>query len=118
MAVHGVDSSPVLVSSPLHTEESAAGSRDFALAVANAAHPSQQAAAEALEFVGAVSVLAGDPARTGRVRDTTSDADRTCSCLTLGADCPHYETADPDTRRPDRGHRSPDIRSDTSAARA
>ena len=169
VAVHGVDGSPVLVSSPLPTEEAAAGVRDFALAVANAAHPvrfegwepwrwdgpgyfppsadqaattvrikppptpqsdvwrlqarrsggdvlatspshpSRQAAADALEFVGALSVLAGDPARAGRVRDTTSDADRTCSCLTLGANCLHYETTNPDTRGPDRGHRGPGI---------
>lgn len=169
VVVRGVDGSPVLLSSPFPAEEAAAGGRDFALAVVNAAHPirfegwkpwlrdgpgylppsadeaattlrvkpppspesdvwrlqarradgyvlatslpypSQQAAAEALDFLGALSVLAGDPARTGRVRDTTSDADRTCSCLTLGADCLHYETAEPDTRGPARGHRRPDI---------
>ncbi|MDE0171390.1 MAG: hypothetical protein OXS29_18085 [bacterium] len=169
VAVHGVDGSPVLLSPPFPTEDSAVGGRDFALAVVNADHPirfegwkpwlrngpgylppsadeaattlrikpppspesdvwrlqarradgyvlatslpypSQQAAAEALDFVGALSVLAGDPARAGRVRDTTSDADRTCSCLTLGADCLHYETAEPDTLGRDRVHRGPDI---------
>ena len=66
-------------------------------------YPTGQAATEAMAFVGALTAHTGDPARTGWVRDTTQPADRTCDCQSLGAECLHYKTVDPDDRSPDRG---------------
>ena len=80
------------------------------MAATSLPYPSHQAAAEALDLAGVLSVLAGDPARAGRVRDTTtSSADRACACHTAGADCLHYQDEDPDDRRPNRRYRGPDI---------
>ena len=39
-------------------------------------YPTDQAATEALAFIGVLTAFMGDPARTGRVRDTTQPADR------------------------------------------
>ena len=64
-------------------------------------YPTDQAATEALAFVGALAAFTGDPARTGRVRDTTQRGDRTCDCHSIAAECRHYKIADPDTRGPD-----------------
>lgn len=59
----------------------------------------------ALDFVGSLSALAGDPQRTGRVKDTTLPGDRGCDCRSLRAACLHFELDDPDTRGPDRDDR-------------
>ena len=169
VVVHEDDGDPIWVSPPFPTEAAAAGTRDFALTVANATHPirfqgwkpwlrggpgyrppppdraattvrikppsspksdgwrlqarradgfvaatslpypSHQAAAQALDLAGALSLLAGDPTRTGRVRDTTTSADRACACHTLGTDCLHHQHDNPNDRHPHQSHRRPDI---------
>ena len=67
-------------------------------------YPTSQAATEALAFLGTLTALTGDPARTGRVRDTTQPADLVCDCKLLGTACLHYPIKNPDTRRRDRNH--------------
>ena len=68
-------------------------------------YPTYQAADAALDFVGTLSVLAGDPAQTGRVIASTTLADLVCDCRSLGVVCLHFEIEDPDTRGPDRDDR-------------
>ena len=66
-------------------------------------YPTRQAAAGALDFLGTLSVLAGDPKRTGQVKGTTLPTDLVCDCQQLGAACLHFETANSDARRPGSG---------------
>ncbi len=68
-------------------------------------YPAYRSADGALDFVGALSALAGDPQRTGRIRHTTRPDDRVCACQTLGAHCLHYEIETPDDRGSDRDDR-------------
>ena len=63
-------------------------------------YPAYPSADGALDFVGSLASLAGDPQRTGRVKDTTQPDDRVCDCRTLRAACLHFGLDDPD----DRGH--------------
>ena len=70
-------------------------------------YPDREQIDHARDFLGVLSVLAGNPAIEGQLRDTTSEADRDCACYLL-ADCGHFpdqDTRDPDP--PDRGFRSP-----------
>ena len=70
-------------------------------------YPDREQIDHARDFLGLLSVLAGNPAIEGRVRDTTSAADRDCDCY-LPSACRHFP--DPDARDPDppeRGFRHP-----------
>ena len=66
-------------------------------------YPSYQAVDAALDFVGTLCVLAGDPAQTGRVITSTTPDDRVCNCRSLAAACLHFEIETPDERGPGRG---------------
>ena len=81
---------------------SAGHPRGYVMATSRS-YPTRQAAAGALDFLGTLSVLAGDPKRTGQVKGTTLPTDLVCDCQQLGAACLHFETANPDARRPGSG---------------
>ena len=70
-------------------------------------YPAYPSADGALDFVGSLAALAGDPQRTGRVKDTTQPDDRVCDCRTLQAACLHFDLDGPDNRGPDRDDRGP-----------
>ena len=70
-------------------------------------YPAYPSADGALDFVGSLAALAGDPQRTGRVKDTTQPDDRVCDCRTLRAACLHFGLDGPDNRGPDRDDRGP-----------
>ena len=80
---------------------------DGYVVVTSLPYPTYPSADSALDFVGALSVLAGDPERTGRVKDTTQPTDRVCDCRSLGAACLHFEIDDPDTRGHAHDERGP-----------
>ena len=82
---------------------------DGYVVVTSRPYPAYPSADGALDFVGSLSALAGDPQRTGRVKDTTLPDDRVCDCRSLGAACLHFELDGPDTRGPDRYGRGPDL---------
>ena len=66
-------------------------------------YPSYETADAALDYLGTLAVMAGDPERAGRVKDTTLATDRECACQTLGAHCLHFEIDATDDRGPARG---------------
>ena len=76
---------------------------DGSVVVTSSPYPNSRAADEALDFVGVLSVFAGDPGRTGPVTDTTLPADRACDCLARGTACHHFEVEGRDTRGPTGG---------------
>ena len=71
---------------------------DGYLVVTSRPYPTYPSADGALDFVGSLSALAGDPQRTGRVEDTTQPDDRICDCRSLRQACLHFEVDAPDHR--------------------
>ena len=78
---------------------------DGSAVVTSRPYPSYEAADAALDFVGVLSVLAGDPAQAGRVITSTTPNDLVCDCRSLGAACLHFQIEDPDTRGRNRDGR-------------
>ena len=80
---------------------------DGSAVVTSRPYPSYEAADAALDFVGVLSVLAGDPAQAGRVITSTTPNDLVCDCRSLGAACLHFQIEDPDTRGRNRDGQGP-----------
>ncbi|MDE0171234.1 MAG: hypothetical protein OXS29_17280 [bacterium] len=72
-------------------------------------YPTRHDAYQSLDFLVWVSVLTGDPKRTGWVLPSATPADLICDCRTHGVQCRHFDIEDPDTRNPKRGSRGPDL---------
>ena len=72
-------------------------------------YPTPHTALNAMAFLGTLTALAGDPTRTGRVRDTTQPADLACNCPSPETACHHYTIDTPDHRTPDRDDQGPSL---------